>query len=116
MRLLIAGGRGYIFKQEDIDLLDMIAEKVEIEIVITGGATGADAYGEQWAKARGIPTVIIPPDWAQYGKSAGPRRNKLMVLLCDTVVLFPGGKGTQSTYDFAVKHDRKIVDVKNLPR
>lgn len=116
MRLLIAGGRDYMFKQEDIDLLDMIADKIDIEIVITGGATGADLYGEQWAKNRGIPTVTIHPDWAQYGKSAGPRRNKLMVLLCDTVVLFPGGKGTQSTYDFAVKHDRKIVDVKNLPR
>ena len=49
MKVIIAGGRDYIFNQADFDVLDYIATKWSITEVVSGGAKGADAGGEKWA-------------------------------------------------------------------
>lgn len=96
MKLIIAGGRYYRFTSYDIDRLDDLRSKNLINEVVSGGASGADACGEEWAKERGIPVKRFPADWNKFGKAAGPIRNAQMADYANDVVLFPGGKGTDS--------------------
>lgn len=93
MKLIIAGGRDYHFSQEDHAFLDSLAGVSE---VVSGGASGADAEGEAWAKSHGIPVRVFKADWKVHGRGAGPRRNIEMAEYADAVVIFPGGRGTAS--------------------
>ncbi len=90
--MVIAGGRDYKFTQKDILWLDTLP----IREVVSGGASGADAAGEDWARSRGIPVRRFPADWQTHGRAAGPIRNRQMAEYADAVVLFPGGRGTES--------------------
>lgn len=89
---VIAGGRHYVFSDQDIKDLT----KFNIAKVISGGATGADQEGEKWATERGIPIEVFPANWKKYGRKAGPLRNRQMAEHADAVILFPGGSGTRS--------------------
>ena len=107
MKLIIAGGRNYHLTAEDYEFLDGLDDVTE---VITGGATGADHDGEQWAVFRDIPARRFLPDWKAFGKAAGPLRNAEMSLHADAVVLFPGGRGTDSMFNEATKAGLTIFD------
>lgn len=96
MKLIIAGGRNYVFTGADIDRLDRIHKAKPATEVVSGRASGADAEGERWARFNGIPVKAFPADWEVYGRKAGPIRNKAMAQYADAVALFPGGKGTRS--------------------
>lgn len=113
MKLIIAGGRDYQFTQSDFDLLDGLRLKHPVEEVVSGGATGADSGGEDWAKSREIPVKGFPADWKTYGKAAGPMRNQAMASYADAVALFPGGKGTASMYRIAKATGIEIYDFRN---
>jgi hypothetical protein len=80
---------------------------LDCELVVSGGANGADKLGERWAKENGIPTLIFKPDWGKYGKSAGFIRNEDIIKNSDFVVAFwdEVSKGTKSSIDLAMKHD-----------
>jgi hypothetical protein len=107
MKLIIAGGRNYQFTDDDYVRLDAIPDVTE---VVSGHAQGADIQGEEWAAERGIPSKLFRPDWNQHGKAAGPIRNRQMAEYADAVVLFPGGKGTNSMFAEAKKAGLKIFD------
>lgn len=94
MRVIIAGGRDYTFDHEDIEFLENLYLAQPFTVVLSGGATGADAEGEWWAKYRGIPVERYPADWAGKGRAAGPIRNAEMVRRADALIAFPGGRGT----------------------
>ena len=76
--LLIFGTRTFA----DYDLLrdkcDRYTRNCTVVEVVSGGAKGADALGERWAKERGIPVRQFPADWKKHGKAAGPLRNREM--------------------------------------
>lgn len=84
-------------------------------MVVSGGATGADAMAEKWAKGHAIPIQILRPDWKKYGKAAGILRNTDIVAACTHVVAFPSqkGKGTQDTIRKAIAA-RKAIMIKNV--
>lgn len=107
MKLIIAGGRNYKFTKEDIEALNDIQY---VDEVVSGGAPGADGCGERWATARGIPVRRFLADWKRYGRGAGPIRNREMAQYADAVVLFPGGRGTESMYQEAARAGIKIFD------
>lgn len=69
--------------------------------IVSGGARGADTLGEQIAKRLNLPTIIHLPEWERYGKSAGFKRNALIVRDADVVLAFfaPGPRtpGTSNT-------------------
>ena len=96
MRILLCGGRDYSDPARLYAVLDSIHRDHVVGEVIHGAARGADSLGATWAKARGIPERAYPADWSKHGKSAGFRRNELMLAdgKPDLVVAFPGGKGT----------------------
>lgn len=67
------------------------------DIVITGGAPGADTIAGSIAYRLGIHVATMPALWHVHGKAAGPLRNKAMLRLRpDLVLAFThGSAGTQ---------------------
>jgi YspA, cpYpsA-related SLOG family len=96
MKILVCGGRKFTDKKRIFEYLDKVAELNKIELVIDGGADGADKLAHEWADARGYISVTYWANWKGDGKSAGPIRNKRMLDLGkpDRVIAFPGGPGT----------------------
>lgn len=92
MRVLVCGGRNYF----DGETLYATLDKIEnIELIIHGGAAGADSMARDYANSRDIPCLKHPANWEKYGKRAGPIRNQEMLKWQpDLVVAFPGGVGT----------------------
>jgi hypothetical protein len=113
MKLIIAGGRDYQFNIRDSFALRALCDFLKVTEIVSGGAYGADACGEEWAESQEIPVTIFPADWKKHGPAAGPIRNKQMAEYADAVVLFPGDKGTQSMYDEARKANIHIFDWRN---
>lgn len=103
--VLIAGCRyfnDYKIAKKYIDYyISNIREKYKITI-ISGGALGADSLGERYARENRFKIKRFLPDWEKYGRSAGPRRNKLMVETADYVICFWDGKSpsTRSTVNY----------------
>lgn len=80
-RMLIFGSRTFSDKQFLFDTMDMfIKAGVGPELVIEGEATGADTLGREWAESHGLPVLKFPADWDKYKRSAGPIRNRQMIV------------------------------------
>jgi len=107
MKLAVVGSRSF----DNHELMDRILRRHDIELIITGGAIGADTLARQWAVNR-VPVRIIAADWERHGRSAGIIRNTYIVDQSDKVVAFWDGKspGTKSTISYARKKG-KIVEV-----
>ena len=77
--LLIAGTRTYTDYQEFSVMTDWILRDVKMPIaIVSGGAAGADAMAERYAKERGYGLYVFPAYWDKFGKSAGAIRNQAM--------------------------------------
>ena len=99
MLTLICGGRDY---DGDVSCLD----KIQITMVVQGGANGADRLAKEWAKLRGIHHAEVEALWGCFGKGAGPKRNEAMLILRPAYcVAFPGGRGTDSMVKLCESHD-----------
>ena len=108
MKLIIAGGRKYKFTSADITLLDHI--KHRITEIVHGGAAGVDTEAGIYAQIYNIPCKVFKADWDKFGKSAGHLRNRDMAIYADVVLLFPGGRGTESMRRFAIEYNLTILD------
>lgn len=108
MKLIIAGGRDTFLLKKDYQFIDELLP--DITEVIQGGATGIDNCGKQWAKNKELPVKTFRANWKEHGMAAGPLRNAEMAHYADAVVLFPGGKGTNSMRHEAKKAGIKIYD------
>jgi hypothetical protein len=90
MRLIIAGSRkfqDYLLLAQSVDLFRAELGNPFIE-VISGTAKGADQLGERYAEERGLHCERFPADWKQYGRSAGPIRNRQMAEYADALIAF----------------------------
>ena len=68
-----------------------------VDIVIQGGARGADALGKQWAVEHNRHYAEVPAIWGRDGNAAGPLRNNAMLdLEPDYCISLPGGSGTEN--------------------
>ena len=108
-RVVICGGRDFDDRKLCFEALDSIlAGEDEVEVV-SGHANGADALGEEYARANGLEITVFKPDWKRYGKGAGLVRNRQMVDYAretdGLVVAFWDGesRGTKSTIDYSRK-------------
>jgi len=105
-RLLITGGRD----NEDYDVIYEAIKANNPDVVIHGGARGADRLAEKAAKELGIPTEVYIPDWDGQGKSAGFKRNAQMLAegKPTSVIAFRGGKGTANMVKLATDAGFKV--------
>ena len=86
-KVIVAGGReftNYEFVREK--LLFFLQNKLPNVTIISGGATGADALGEQFAKENNLELIVVPANWEKYGRAAGPRRNAEMAEMADALI------------------------------
>jgi hypothetical protein len=94
--VLVCGGRHFKDRGFVFVTLSALHEANSIDVIIEGGATGADRLAREWAERQLIPVISYEADWRTHGKMAGPRRNAYMLVVGepDLVVAFPGGTGT----------------------
>lgn len=69
-------------------LLCEILDEHHIDHIISGGATGADSLAIRYTKVKNIEFTIFLANWDQYGKAAGPIRNKEIVKDSDAIIAF----------------------------
>ena len=93
MKIIIAGGRDFVGLRKHAKWLDQKVLPSCTEVV-SGGARGADNFGERWAASHHLPVRVFPARWKTFGRAAGYIRNGEMASYADAVVLFPGGRGT----------------------
>tara|TARA_Y100000592_G_scaffold100637_1_gene181639 strand:- start:699 stop:1460 length:762 start_codon:yes stop_codon:yes gene_type:complete len=104
-RVIVAGSRGFTDYEHLAYHLDKRFKDTEKDLItiISGGAKGADALGERYAKEKGITLEVRKAEWDVYGRSAGYRRNVEMANMADACICFWDGesKGTKHMIDIA---------------
>lgn len=116
MRVLVCGGRRFSDREWLYRVLDeLLVEKMGIDAVICGAATGADSLAACWGYDRKIKVALFPTEWRRYGNQAGPIRNAQMLRVGqpDIVVAFPGGIGT---LDMVTQARAARVEVREVER
>ena len=89
----VCGGRDFL----DTKLLSRILGSLKRPtLLVHGGARGADALADAWARKHDIPVIVFAADWRKHKKAAGPIRNGRMLAEANPrlVIAFPGGSGT----------------------
>ena len=115
--LLIAGSRGfndYETLKKYCNLL-LCRQKDKSICIVSGGARGADALAERYAREQGYELKVFPAQWDKYGTSAGYRRNKEMHEYISSfgnrgVVCFWDGKskGTAHNFDLCKQYNNPL--------
>lgn len=113
MRVLVCGGRDYDDKDRVFDVLDKLHDEAGIDRIIEGGAKGADLFARWWADKRGVMRETYEADWENQGSFAGPARNKRMLEegKPDTVIAFPGNRGTADMCKKARRAGVEVVEI-----
>ncbi len=108
MNVGIVGSRTFTDYQKLKDWCD--ANLTPIDVIVSGGANGADALGARYAEERGLKTLIFKPDWAKHGRGAGFVRNKTIVDNSDILVACWDGqsRGTANSIKLAQKKGIEI--------
>ena len=98
MIVLVCGGRD--FRRFDLFLSAVNLLPEPPELMIHGGAAGADRMTERYGRMSGVHWASVPALWNNNGKAAGGIRNGAMLLLKpDYCLAMPGSTGTQDMVD-----------------
>lgn len=107
-QVIVTGGRNY----EDGVMVQEVLDFLSPDLVIQGGASGADKLAKEWAEENAT-SITIEADWTNHGRAAGPIRNREMLISYPEaiVVAFPGGAGTENCIKTALGLNRIIFRV-----
>ena len=78
--------------------------KTGSDVIVSGGAKGADELGERFAREFcDKEPIIYKAEWEKYGRSAGFKRNHKIIEDCEMVIAFWDyeSKGTKHSLDLA---------------
>lgn len=124
MRIIVTGSRDWNSISDVFRLIEAMAQiynPVELTIVHGACPTGADKMAHQWVEvAKNImPYTIIeeahPASWKEFGRAAGPIRNREMVEMgADICLAFirNNSKGASMTAKIAEEAGIKVYIVK----
>ena len=90
MKLAVIGSRDFNNYEQLCEHLDKLQTDNTINVIISGGAKGADSLAAKYAKEHDIELIEHKPDWQKYGRGAGMVRNKLIIDDSDEVIAFLG--------------------------
>jgi len=111
-KVIIAGSRGFsnykLLREKCNQYLREKRKDYNI-IIISGGARGADFYGEKYAQDEGFPLEIYPANWNKFGKSAGFRRNEQMAEVADALIAFWDGKSHGTKHMIEIMENKKLL-------
>ena len=74
-KVLVTGDRNW--QGEDVIMREL--RKMKPDVVVEGGAKGADSLAKKVANKLGIEVREYPAEWDKYGRAAGPIRNQEML-------------------------------------
>ena len=113
MRVLVCGGRNYTDGSRLSAVLHKLHQEAGIDLIIEGGAKGADFLAHVWATMEDVPTERFEADWENQGSFAGPARNKRMLDegKPDLVIAFPGGRGTADMCRKARRAGVEVIEI-----
>ena len=111
-KVIIAGSRGFsnykLLKGKCNEYLREKRKEYNI-IIISGGARGADFYGEKYAQDEGFSLEVFPANWNKFGKSAGFRRNEQMAEVADALIAFWDGKSNGTKHMIEIMENKKLL-------
>ena len=107
MKLAIIGSRtfkDYPLLKKEVDALK------DIQLIISGGAKGADKLAEKYTEEHQIELKVFLPEFDKYAAGAYWKRNEQIVGSCDYLIAFWDGKstGTKYTIDYAKKQGKEV--------
>jgi hypothetical protein len=107
--IVTSGGRDLAWPLEKVvDAMRSAADGGRVDLVLHGGARGADALVDQAARRLGWRLRVMVAEWSRYGQAAGPIRNASMLGAAAAraaelgeeaqvlLLAFPGGRGTEN--------------------
>ena len=103
MKIIIAGSRNAQWSDVLLGICKtrfFYTEK--IDCIISGGANGADSWGEKWAYSMQIPVEMFIPDWDNHGKRAGMLRN---------IDMANASQGLLAIWDEESKGTKQMIEV-----
>lgn len=106
MKVAIVGSRGFTDSALVERTVKALLDKHSDLVIVSGGAAGADTLAARAGALLGVRTITHWPEWEKFGKSAGFKRNALIVADADLVIAFfapgPRSKGTANTVALAL--------------
>jgi hypothetical protein len=117
IKLAVIGSRS--FADKDLLFQVMDRNRHRIQLIVSGGAKGADALAQEWAHSRGVPCQVFHPKWqdehGRFDRSAGFKRNVDVIRNADEVLAFWDGQspGTKHAIELARKRS-KAVQIANF--
>lgn len=114
MKIAIVGSRSF----QDYKLLIRTMNNYTPTAIVSGGAKGTDTLAERYAREIGVNCIVFKPNWKQYGRAAGPVRNKQIVEAADLIIAFWDGKsrGTFSTISLARKAGKPVNAIRFMEK
>ena len=91
-------------------------DHLDPDVVVEGGAHGADRMAREWCAKNGKECRTIYAAWNGLGKSAGPARNVRMIKQygdqaeCVLAFPLPGSRGTQHCMGVANARGVKVIN------
>jgi len=113
MNVGVVGSRTFF----DYKLMREVLDQYEIDLIVSGGAKGADHLAERYAEEEGIEILVINAKWivdGKYLKAAGFIRNRDIVDASDMIIAFWDGKskGTKHSIDLAQKAGKEVIIIR----
>jgi YspA, cpYpsA-related SLOG family len=110
--VLVCGGRDYADSEFITKVIKYLRDKFGTTIIVHGNARGADSLARDAARQLGMEDRPYSADWNKHGRAAGPIRNQQMLdnEEIDTVVAFPGGRGTADMIGRAKDQGINVID------
>lgn len=101
MKIAIVGSRSF----DNYQFLKKILDWYDIDVVVSGGAKGADRLAARYAVEKGIELKEFLPNWDLHGRAAGFIRNKDIVKYADEVIAFWDGKSKGTAHSIQIAED-----------
>lgn len=94
MKIAIIGSRtfnDYELLRQSLDEFSFEAN-VDISLIVSGGANGADSLGERYAHENNIETLIFLPDWKNMVRVLASSETNLSLIMLTSSLLSGMGK------------------------
>lgn len=116
MKVAVVGSRDYNSYWEFKAYMDSFSKKVQIDMIISGGAVGTDSMAYRYAVENGITFVCYPPKPEDGYPRKFFRRNLRIVESCEALIAFPKGKssGTRHSISLAKRLNKPtyVIEIK----
>jgi len=110
MKVAVVGGRDFSDYEYMKRILGSFRDKFGIDLIISGGASGADELAYRYAIENGITFVCHPPKPEDGYPRKFFRRNVRIANHCEVMIAFPtkNSKGTWHSVEKAKQLNKKV--------